>query len=279
MSTTLRGTPAEQRNTLARPPWREAARRHPAAGTSVIALDVGARYISGTVMTGDGRVRESARWYTRPERGPDAVVDTVLGCATDLAALAERRGTPVTAAGLVLSGSVDGLAGFATTAEPGWAATPLRSWMEEHLDVPVTLGHAGHAGAIAESRLGAGRGCAAFVFVASADPVLVAVMRAGRSVREAEFDVATSSPDGRTVTLRSADTRALTALILAAGVERVVVGGPLSRVDTALQRTIDSALRRARGRGPRLDVVAGRVGARAACLGAAMMARDLAGSR
>ncbi|MGV9271066.1 ROK family protein [Kitasatospora sp. NPDC003701] len=274
----MRDTSAEQRGALPRPPGREAAHRPPAAA-SVIALDVGARYISGTVMTTDGRVRESERWYTRPERGSDAVVDTVLGCATELAALAERRRTPVAAAGLVLSGSVDGLAGFATTAEPDWTATPLRSWLEEHLDVPVALGHAGHAGAVAEGRLGAARGCAAFAFVTSANPVLVAVMRAGRSVREAEFDAAMNSPDGRAATLRSADTQALTALILAAEVERVVVGGPRPRVDTALRQAIDSALRRARRQGPRPDVIAGRVGGRAACLGAAMMARELVGTR
>ncbi|MFE2729393.1 ROK family protein [Kitasatospora sp. NPDC059327] len=273
----MRGTPTEQRATLPHPPGPEAARGRPAGPASVIALDIGARYISGTVMTTDGRVRESERWYTRPERGPDAVVDTVLGCATDLAALADRREAPVAAAGLVLSGSVDGLAGVAT-AEPDWAAAPLRSWLEEHLDVPVTLGHAGHAGAVAEGRLGAGRGCEAFAFVTSADPVLVAVMRAGRSVREAAFDAATLSPDARAATLSTADTRALAALILAADVEKVVVGGPLPRMDTALRQTIDSALRRARRQGPRPDVIAGRVGGRAACLGAAMMARELVAS-
>ncbi|MFB8242560.1 ROK family protein [Kitasatospora purpeofusca] len=259
-------------------PPREAG-RHPAAGTSVIALDVGARYINGTVMTGDGRVSESERWYTRPNRGPDAVLDTLLGCASDLAALAERRGTPVVAAGLVVCGSVDRTTGVATVPRLGWARTPLRCWLEEHLDLPVALGHAGHAGAVAEGRLGAGRGCEVFAFLAPGDPVLAAVLRGGRPAGSAAFASDWDSPDDRTVTLRSADSRALAEMILAAEVERVVVGGPLPAADTALRQEIGSALRRNHRRGPRPEVVVGRVGGKAACLGAAMMAQELSGSR
>ncbi|MFD5083381.1 ROK family protein [Kitasatospora sp. NPDC058406] len=278
-TTTARGTPAEQLGALPRAPGQETARRRPASGTSVVALDVGARYINGTVMTGDGRVRESERWYTRPHRGPDAVLDTLLGCASDLAALAGRRGMPVVAAGLVVGGSVDRITGLATVPRLGWAGTPLRCWLEEHLDVPVALGHAGHAGAVAEGRLGAGRGCDAFVFVASGDPVLAAVLRGGQSAGSAAFAPGGDSPDDRTVTLRSADSRALAEMILAAEVERVVVGGPLPAADTALRQEIGSVLRRNNRRGPRPEVVVGRVGGRAACLGAAMLAQELAGSR
>ncbi|MEE1824128.1 ROK family protein [Streptomyces sp. BE20] len=277
-TTTVRGTPAEQRGALPRAPGQEAPRGRPAAGTSVVALDVGARYITGTVMTGDGRVRESERWYTRPHRGPDAVLDTLLGCASDLAALAGRRGMPVVAAGLVVGGSVDRITGAATVPRLGWAGTPLRCWLEEHLDVPVALGHAGHAGAVAEGRLGAGRGCDAFVFVASGDPVLAAVLRGGRPAGSAAFVPDGDALDDRTVTLRSADSRALAELILSAEVERVVVGGPLPAADTALRQEIGSSLRRNHRRGPRPEVVVGRVGGRAACLGAAMLAQELAGS-
>ncbi|MED7947509.1 hypothetical protein [Streptomyces sp. BE303] len=149
----MRSTPTEQRGALPLSPRREAARRRPAVGTSVPAPDVGAYYISGTVMTTDGRVRLCERRYALPERGTDAVVDTTLGCATDPAGPADRLRTPVSAAGLVLSGSADELAGVPTTAEPEWAARPLRSWMEEHLDVPVLLGHERHARGVAGSRL------------------------------------------------------------------------------------------------------------------------------
>ncbi|MFD8786818.1 ROK family protein [Kitasatospora sp. NPDC059599] len=151
----------------------------PVAGT-VIALDVGGTHIKGVVVDG-GRPVESAQWPTRAERGPDAVLDTVLRCADDLRARAARRGTPPRAAGIAVPGLVDETSGTAVlAANLGWRDLPLRSRAEEHLDLPVAFGHDVRAGALAESRLGAGRGCASFVFVPVGTGIAAAPVLGGR---------------------------------------------------------------------------------------------------
>ncbi|MFD8755796.1 ROK family protein [Kitasatospora sp. NPDC059577] len=151
----------------------------PVAGT-VIALDVGGTHIKGVVVDG-GRPVESAQWPTRAERGPDAVLDTVLRCADDLRARAARRGTPPRAAGIAVPGLVDETSGTAVlAANLGWRDLPVRSRAEEHLDLPVAFGHDVRAGALAESRLGAGRGCASFVFVPVGTGIAAAPVLGGR---------------------------------------------------------------------------------------------------
>lgn len=60
----------------------------------VIALDVGGTQIKGGVCAGDGTVLHSKRWLTRAELGPNSLINTILHCADELAALAKRSGRP-----------------------------------------------------------------------------------------------------------------------------------------------------------------------------------------
>ncbi|MET8546474.1 ROK family protein, partial [Kitasatospora sp. NPDC004799] len=84
-------------------------------GGSVIALDVGGTRIKGVVVE-DGEPVESRQWPTRAERGPEAVLDTLLRCADELRARAVRRGTPPRAAGIAVPGLVDEAGGTAVLA-------------------------------------------------------------------------------------------------------------------------------------------------------------------
>ncbi|GAA2781109.1 ROK family protein [Kitasatospora sp. CM 4170] len=147
---------------------------------SVIALDVGGTHIKGSVVDG-GDVVEADEWYTRAEHGPSAVIDTVLRCADELVARAVRRGAKPQAAGIVVPGLVDEASGTAVlAANLGWRDTPVRRWVAEHLDLPVAFGHDVRAGGLAESRLGAGRGCADFAFVPVGTGVAAALVLGGR---------------------------------------------------------------------------------------------------
>ncbi|MFJ5833657.1 ROK family protein [Streptomyces sp. NPDC093089] len=128
---------------------------------SVVALEIGGAYIKGCVLGPDGVLRDRERWFSRPERGPDAVLETVLECA---AALARRSGA--VAAGIVVPGVVDDASGSAVRAGAlGWRGVPVRGWVSEHLELPVAFGHDVRAGGLAEARLGAGRGSRNFLFV------------------------------------------------------------------------------------------------------------------
>ncbi|NBE56624.1 ROK family protein, partial [Streptomyces boluensis] len=98
-----------------------------------------------------------ARRATGRERGPEAVVESVLDFAAELRAYGERHlGEPAAAAGVAVPGIVDadrGIAVYATNL--GWRDVPLRDLLAERLGIPVALGHDVRTGGLAEGRVGA----------------------------------------------------------------------------------------------------------------------------
>lgn len=125
----------------------------------VVALDVGGTGIKCAVVDGDARVRHTERHATGRERGPAAVIATILDIAAGLARTAAANDHLVRAVGLVVPGIVDESAGVAVwSANLGFRDVPLRKLLEERLGVPAALGHDVRAGGLAEARLGAGRG-------------------------------------------------------------------------------------------------------------------------
>ncbi|MFD5465164.1 ROK family protein [Kitasatospora sp. NPDC127059] len=150
---------------------------------TVIALDVGGTEIKGAVVAEDGAVLRSERWLTRADRGPGAVIDTVLDCAGELADAARRADTPPVAAGIVVPGVVDERTGTVLRAvNLGWHDVPVRSWLTEHLGLPVAFGHDVRAGGVAEALLGAGRDSDSFLFVPVGTGIAAAVLHQGRPV-------------------------------------------------------------------------------------------------
>ncbi|MFD9501202.1 ROK family protein [Streptomyces sp. NPDC060035] len=134
----------------------------------VIALDVGGTGMKAALVGADGTLLHEARRATGRERGPDAVVETILGFATDLRAHGEEHfGAPAVAAGIAVPGIVDAERGIAVyAANLGWRDVPLRRLLGERLGgLPVALGHDVRTGGLAEGRIGAGRGADRFLFV------------------------------------------------------------------------------------------------------------------
>ncbi|WP_374982574.1 ROK family protein [Streptomyces fradiae] len=134
----------------------------------VIALDVGGTGMKAALVGADGALLHEARRATGRERGPDAVVASILGFAADLLALGEERyGMRAEAAGVAVPGIVDPDGGIAVyAANLGWRDVPLRALLGERLGgLPVALGHDVRTGGLAEGRVGAGRGADRFLFV------------------------------------------------------------------------------------------------------------------
>ncbi len=123
--------------------------------------------MKAALVGADGGLLHQARRPTGRERGPDAVVEGILGFAAELRAYgAERFGEPAAAAGVAVPGIVDeerGIAAFA--ANLGWRDVPLRDLLAERLGAPVALGHDVRTGGLAEGRIGAGKGADRFFFV------------------------------------------------------------------------------------------------------------------
>ncbi|MFG1889553.1 ROK family protein [Micromonospora sp. NPDC049051] len=115
----------------------------------------------------DGAVLHSERHPTGAGRGPDAVVDTVLGVAEGLAGRARADGFDPVAVGIAVPGVIDEARGIAVwSANLGFRDVPLRDLARERLGLPAALGHDVRAGGLAEARLGAGRDVAHVLFVA-----------------------------------------------------------------------------------------------------------------
>ncbi|GHF59526.1 sugar kinase [Kitasatospora xanthocidica] len=169
----------------------------PAAAATVIALDVGGTAVKGGAAGEDGVLRDTDHRPTGAERGPDAVLETVLAAARRLA----ERHRPA-AVGIVVPGIVDEAAGTAVlAANLGWRRLPVRARLAEELGLPVALGHDVRAGGLAEARIGAGRGSRDFLFVPVGTGIAAAVVSNGRAVtgshtRAGELGHLVVRPDG-----------------------------------------------------------------------------------
>ncbi|WP_307841513.1 ROK family protein [Streptomyces endocoffeicus] len=145
---------------------------------TTIALDIGGTYIKGGVAGPDGTLRNTERWSTGAERGPDAVLDAVLAAAAELA----ERCRPA-AAGIAVPGIVDEASGVSLlAANLGWRRLPVRDWFAKELGIPVAIGHDVRAGGLAEARLGAGRGSRNFLFVPVGTGIAAALMVDGQAL-------------------------------------------------------------------------------------------------
>lgn len=121
----------------------------------VVGVDVGGTDTKAVLTSDDGAVLE-VRAVPTPRRVPD-IVDLVRALVTGLGG--DR-------AGVVVPGIVDERAGIGVFSENlGWSDVPFARLFSDALGFPVGFGHDVRAGALAESRLGAGAGARSMVFV------------------------------------------------------------------------------------------------------------------
>ncbi|MFC9331856.1 hypothetical protein [Kitasatospora sp. NPDC057015] len=257
----------------------------------MIALDVCAERITGALLpaTGSGTVEQ---WHTRSDRSRDDVIDTVLNCADFLAGQAARAGLTVTRAGLALPRRLPGTTGGqGAPAAPGWSEALVEVWMSEHLDLPVTVVQRLESAALAEAHFGAGFGCERFVYLgAGGDALLVTSARPLPRAATGHASAVTTLIDSRTtrspryachLTYRlpsarpggeSAPTAIPHTAITRQQPGRIVVEG-----DKEYVRQVAASLRESRtriGGGAPAPVIAAPLRSRAACLGAALVARS-----
>ena len=132
-----------------------------------IAVDVGGTGIKCALVDGDGEFRHVLRRPTGRDQGPDAVLANILGTAEELAACARTMAMTPIACGVVVPGVVDESAGVLhMSANLGLREIHLRDAVADRLCLPTALGHDVRAGALAESRLGAGRTTRRMLFLA-----------------------------------------------------------------------------------------------------------------
>ena len=154
----------------------------PGPAAHVLALDVGGTGIKAGLVAADGTLSRRRRRATETDRGPQAVIETILSFAEELARDFAAEGVPVSAAGVALPGIIDEAAGRGVfSATIGWRDVPFRDLLEARLGLPVAIGHDVRAGGVAEARVGAGRGSDRFVFLPLGTSIGGAVMIGGRA--------------------------------------------------------------------------------------------------
>ena len=125
---------------------------------AVVGIDAGATKISGLILV-EEEIIDSFRLDTCDSCSED-VIDSITGCFEALRESAAGRGLEVTALGLGMAGYIDYARGVVTES-PNLPLRdlPLRELLAEKLGLPVALDNDANVAALAENRLGAGRGC------------------------------------------------------------------------------------------------------------------------
>jgi glucokinase len=148
---------------------------------AVAALDVGGSTIKGAVVDAAGTVLARRRRPTPARDRPAGEVLAAVVAAADELTAAAPAGVAVRGVGVVVCGIVDERRGLAVHAENvGWRDLPVRSLVERAAGLPVGFGHDVRAGALAEWRLGAGRGLEDLVFVPVGTGVSAGIVVQGR---------------------------------------------------------------------------------------------------
>jgi glucokinase len=146
-----------------------------------IAVDVGGTTMKCALVGLDGSVRSVERYPTGAVAGPEAVVETIVNTAGSLAAAATGQGLAPVACGVVVPAVLDEAAGMLVfSANLGLRDVPLRDLIATRTGLPTALGHDVRAGALAEARLGAGRGVRRMLFVGLGTGIAGALALDGR---------------------------------------------------------------------------------------------------
>lgn len=131
---------------------------------AVAGIDAGGTKVSGLVLAGGadgvgGDIAGTCRLDT-DDSSQEAFVATIERCFCELKKSAAARGLEVDALGLGVAGYIDFARGIVTESPNlPMRDLPLRDLLADRLSLPVFMDNDAHVAALAENRLGAGKGC------------------------------------------------------------------------------------------------------------------------
>lgn len=152
-----------------------------------LALDIGGTKIAGAVSAlergAQPRIIARKTVPTEAMRGGEAVLETVVELAKDLAATVDG---PLAGIGVSTAGRVDaddGSIAYANEIMPGWTGRPIKMALEKACDIPVAVLNDVQAHALGEARWGAGRGAETCIVVAAGTGLGGGIIAHGSIVR------------------------------------------------------------------------------------------------
>ncbi|MFC8040466.1 ROK family protein [Paenarthrobacter sp. NPDC057355] len=159
-----------------------------AAETPVLSFDVGGTDIKAGLVDAKGVVLGMRRVPTPldPARPGEAVVERLAELAMELAT--EFPGTPAKAAGIIVPGIVDSVAGVGIySTNLGWRNFPFTAEAEKRLGIPVAFDHDVRSAAAVEHALGASKEFSEVVVMVVGTGIAAAVFSGGKAVTAGGF--------------------------------------------------------------------------------------------
>ena len=152
----------------------------------VIGIDVGGTKCA-VILSDAGeniRILEKIRFETRTDLGPEYALGKIFEA---VGALKAKAGSPVRAIGISCGGPLDSRRGVVQSPPnlPGWDDVPIAEMLERQFGVPAFLQNDANACALAEWKLGAGRGTENMVFLTMGTGMGAGVIAEGRLLRGA----------------------------------------------------------------------------------------------
>ena len=125
-----------------------------------LGIDLGGTKIMALVVNEKGEIVGEAKKKTKPELGPEGVVDRMAAAAESALSSAKVDAKAVIAAGVGAPGPVNLQTGVVVEAPnlPGWQEIPLAAMLSERLGVPVFVDNDVNLGTLGEHQMGAGQG-------------------------------------------------------------------------------------------------------------------------
>ena len=130
------------------------------SGKPVIGMDMGGTKILAGVVSAEGKVLGTAKRATKPEGGPDKVIERMVKTANDAVKAAGLELKDIFGLGTGAPGPLDPVRGVVlyTPNLPGWENVPLAKRLSEGLGVPAFIENDVNLGTLGEWALGAGQG-------------------------------------------------------------------------------------------------------------------------
>lgn len=133
----------------------------------LVGVDIGGTKTAIVASLDPPSVLERIEFPTRPARGPGPAIDLIKHGIRDLLSKHLVDGLEIAAIGVSCGNPLDPVRGV-IQAPPNlstWVDVPITAILEREFDVKCRLENDANAGAVAEHRFGAGRGCRHMVFI------------------------------------------------------------------------------------------------------------------
>jgi len=136
-------------------------------GLPVLAVDLGGTKIAAALIAPDNRVMDKAHSLTLAAEGLQAVIGRIFATIDRLLSQGNVDSAQLESIAIAAAGAIDTDKGLITSSPnfPGWINVPLRDMVRKRYGVDSCLLNDANAAALAEHRLGAGRGAANLIYI------------------------------------------------------------------------------------------------------------------